>query len=91
MPKHCKPSHPRSASSPPDREAVIDSLAAAMAAIEAAAPSRVVRWTAEADAILRAATVRRLSLRATAGILSDYFGRPLSRDAITRRVEALGI
>lgn len=71
----------------------MDSLAAAMAAIEAAAPSRTrpVEWTPDADAVIRAGYAKQLARRDLARIVSQLLGRTVSHEPIQRRAVALGI
>jgi hypothetical protein len=93
MPRHCKQPRPNSASSPPDREAVLDSLAAALAAVEAS-PMRArgaIRWTPDADAVIRAACTKGLPAARTAEIVGGLLGRRVGRTAVQDRARALGI
>lgn len=71
----------------------MDSLAAAMAALEAtpAAVRRAVVWTDAADKVLRACYEKRVSRENAARIVGIALGRTISWEPVRQRAIALGI
>jgi hypothetical protein len=68
-------------------------LASALAAVESSAPSnkQPLRWTPDADKVLRAGLARGLSWTRLAVILAPLLGRRVCRITMVDRARALGI